>query len=84
MINASGRDPKGMLMPIHDWTRVESGIFHDFHGYWIQLIKAALNAGLLPPEYYALAEQVAVGVQPDVIALKDRAADSANRLGDAA
>lgn len=22
-------------MPIHDWTRVEAGIFHDFHHAWI-------------------------------------------------
>jgi hypothetical protein len=40
-------------MPIHDWTRVEAGIFHDFHGLWIQVIKLALNDGLLPPDYYA-------------------------------
>src|SRR5438309_561880 len=24
----------GRLMPIHDWTRVEAGIFHDFHHSW--------------------------------------------------
>jgi hypothetical protein len=22
-------------MPIHDWTEVEAGIFHDFHVAWI-------------------------------------------------
>lgn len=63
-------------MPIHDWTRVEAGIFHDFHGLWIQVIKLALNDGLLPPEYYALSEQVAVGVEPDVVAWKDRSVDN--------
>jgi hypothetical protein len=43
-------------MPIHDWTRVEAGIFHDFHHAWIEELKRVLNRGILPPEYYALAE----------------------------
>ena len=46
-------------MPIHDWTRVPAGIFHHFHGRWIAAICDALNEGLLPGDYYALAEQVA-------------------------
>lgn len=54
-------------MPIHDWTRVDAGIFHDFHHEWISTIKRALNAGVLPPEYYALAEQIAGGFGPDVL-----------------
>ncbi len=57
-------------MPIHDWTRVEAGIFHDFHHEWISTIKRALNAGLLPPEYYALAEQITGGLGPDVLTLE--------------
>jgi hypothetical protein len=44
-------------MPVHDWTRVEAGIFHDFHTVWIGTIRNALNEGLLPEGYYALAEQ---------------------------
>ena len=44
-------------MPLHDWSRVESGIFHDFHTAWITEIRNKLNAGLLPENYYALAEQ---------------------------
>ena len=35
-------------MPIHDWTRVDAGIFHDFHLSWIAEIKRSLNRGLLP------------------------------------
>src|SRR5688572_13910394 len=63
-------------MPIHDWSRVDAGIFHDFHHAWIEEIKRALNAGLLPPEYYALAEQHAAGFGPDVLTLQDdRAAE---------
>src|SRR6059058_1089932 len=57
-------------MPIHDWTRVEAGIFHDFHHAWIEEIKRALNAGLLPHDYYALAEQHAAGFGPDVLTLQ--------------
>ncbi len=57
-------------MPVHDWTRVDAGIFHDFHHGWIEEIKRALNRGLLPPEYYALAEQVAGGLGPDVLTLQ--------------
>ena len=59
-------------MPVHDWTRVEAGIFHDFHHAWIEEIKRALNGGLLPDDYYALAEQHAAGLAPDVLALQER------------
>lgn len=57
-------------MPIHDWTRVEAGIFHDFHHAWIEEIKRALNRSVLPPDYYALAEQFAAGFGPDVLTLQ--------------
>jgi hypothetical protein len=43
-------------MPVHDWTRVTAGIFHDFHHERISTIKRALNAGLLPAGSYALAQ----------------------------
>src|SRR5438477_10273331 len=56
-------------MPVHDWTRVEPGIFHDFHHEWISTIRRALNDGLLPADYYALAEQQAAGFGPDVLTL---------------
>ena len=60
-------------MPMHDWTRVEAGIYHDFHHEWISEIKRALNRGLLPEDYYALAEQQAAGFGPDVLqSLMDR------------
>ena len=38
-------------MPVHDWTRVEAGIFHDFHTVWIGGLRTALNRALLPPGY---------------------------------
>ena len=43
-------------MQVHDWTRVEAGIYHDFHTAWIIHLKEALK-GILPRGYYALAEQ---------------------------
>ena len=57
-------------MPVHDWTKVPAGIFHDFHHGWIFAIKDALNKGLLPAEYYALAEQYAGTYGPDVLTLQ--------------
>ena len=57
-------------MPIHDWTRVDAGIFHDFHQGWIQEIKRALNAGLLPSDHYALCEQYGAGFEADVLTLR--------------
>jgi hypothetical protein len=35
-------------MPVHDWARVDAGIFHHFHVAWIDEIARALNRGLLP------------------------------------
>jgi hypothetical protein len=57
-------------MPIHDWTRVYAGIFHDFHHAWIEETKRTLNRGLLPRGYYALAEQITGGFGPDVLTLQ--------------
>ena len=58
-------------MPIHDWTRVSAGTFHAFHLCWIAEIQGALNDGVLPPDYYALAEQASGLVVPDVLTLQD-------------
>jgi hypothetical protein len=51
-------------MPVHDWTRVSAGIFHHNHFEWIGDLSRQLNRGLLPPDYYALAEQLAGGLGP--------------------
>lgn len=56
-------------MPVHDWTRVDAGIFHDFQVGWIPEIRTALNGGLLPEGYYALAEQHAGRSIADVLTL---------------
>jgi hypothetical protein len=57
-------------MPVHDWGRVEAGIFHDFHHAWIEELRRALNNGVLPEDYYAMAEQQAAGFGPDVLTLQ--------------
>jgi Protein of unknown function (DUF4058) len=57
-------------MPIHDWTRVSAGTFHHFHQAWIVEISRILNSGRLPPGFYALAEQIAGGLGPDVLTLE--------------
>ncbi len=59
-------------MPVHDWKRVPAGIFHHFHHDWISELARALNAGLLPDEYYAMAEQQAAGFGPDVLTLQGK------------
>jgi hypothetical protein len=56
-------------MPVHDWTRVEDGIFHAFHVAWVPEIQKTLNGGLLPQGFYALAEQHAGHSIADVLTL---------------
>jgi Protein of unknown function (DUF4058) len=61
-------------MPIHDWSRVDAGIFHVFHQRWIGTICDVLNEELLQDDYYALPEQWAGGRNPDVLTLRERTA----------
>ena len=49
---------------------MKRGIFHHFHLTWISAISKELNAGLLPPDYYALAEQIVSNLGPDVLTLR--------------
>src|SRR5947209_4209537 len=58
-------------MPVHDWTRVSDGTFHDFHYSWVLEIKRALKRGLLPKGYYVMAEQLGGDLSaPDVLTLQ--------------
>ena len=82
---APGPGVESTSMPIHDWTRVDAGIFHHFHQRWIGALTDVLNQRLLPSEYYALAEQQGAGFEPDVLTLKsssltDRADDEASAV----
>src|SRR5436190_16425450 len=56
-------------MAVHDWRRVDAGTFHAFHLAWLGQFQAALNGGLLPSGFYALAEQHAGTTIPDVLTL---------------
>jgi hypothetical protein len=56
-------------MPVHDWTRVQAGLFHDFHNAWIIELRNILNGGLLPEGYYALGEQHAGRWVTDILTL---------------
>src|SRR5438034_5725663 len=56
-------------MPIHDWTRVDAGLFHDFHQDWTIELRRSLNAGRLPPGFMALTDQQVGGLIPDVLTL---------------
>ena len=63
-------------MPIHNWGRIDHGIFHYFHQAWTIEISYALNGGILPSGYFALAEQVVGGPIPDVVTLQRQPHDS--------
>jgi hypothetical protein len=60
-------------VPVHDWSRVSAGIFHDFHQAWITALRDILNEGGLPEGYYAMAEKVAGHPHPDVLTLEEYA-----------
>jgi hypothetical protein len=60
-------------MPVHDWTRVDAGLFHAFHQTWTVTLCRGLNAGVLPTDYFALPEQNASGPIPDVLTLRLKA-----------
>jgi hypothetical protein len=59
-------------MPVHDWSRVDANLFHDFHQAWTMSIRNALNSGLLPLGFSALVEQHAAGLVPDVLTVERR------------
>ena len=44
-------------MPIHDWTRVDAGLFHAFRFAWVCRIADRLNESQLPDDMYALIER---------------------------
>jgi hypothetical protein len=68
-------------MPIHDWTRVPAGLFHDFHQSWAGELRKALNSGIMPDGYYAYVEQKLGGPEPDVIAV-DAGGSKKSKRGD--
>ncbi len=59
-------------MPLHDWTRVPSGLFHHFHQDWTIETARTLNRGRLPKGVAALVELRAGPKEPDVLAIESR------------
>ena len=58
-------------MPLHDWTKVNSGIFHHFHQGWCWELGHALNRnGVMPKNLAALVEQKHGFKEPDVVAVE--------------
>ena len=57
-------------MPLHDWTKVNSGLYHHFHQVWMVEISRALNRGKLPKNLSALVEQRTGFKQPEAVAVE--------------
>jgi hypothetical protein len=57
-------------MPVHNWLPVPVGLYHHFHQSWAVILAEGLNNGVLPAGYFALVDQRAIGLIPDVLALK--------------
>jgi hypothetical protein len=57
-------------MPLHDWTRVQSGLFHHFHQGWAWEIGRSLNRGRLPPGLSAHVEQRSGPKEADVVTVE--------------
>ncbi len=68
-------------MAIHDWSRVDVGVFHDFHLVWIGRLKGILNEELLPRPFYAIAEPLLGEAEPGVIALHTQTEPSSSPPG---
>src|SRR5262245_61370653 len=59
-------------MPLHDWTRVPSGLFHHVHQDWSIQLARELNRGRPPKGLSALVEQMAGPRESDVLAIEGR------------
>ena len=63
-------EDQGRFMAIHHWVlRVEAGYFIISIRRGFMPTARALNAGILPADYYALGEQHAAGFEPDALTL---------------
>ena len=70
-------------MPLHDWTRVPSGLFHHFHQFWAMEICRKLNRGRLPRGLSALVEQRSGPKETDVLTVELAAPDESAQGGTA-
>jgi hypothetical protein len=53
-----GRSWYTVTMSLHDWSRVDAGVFHHFHFFWIAQLTEMLTDGLLPEGFDAMVERV--------------------------
>jgi hypothetical protein len=65
-------------MPIHDWSRVPHGTFHDVHQSWMVALRNTLNRGVLPRGYFAAVEQRAPTREADLLALRSPSGPETN------
>ncbi len=65
-------------MPMHDWTTVKAGVYHNFHLRWIAAIMDRLNGGLLPAGFFAMAEQIIGRPEGDIVTLNTGARSKTN------
>jgi hypothetical protein len=70
-------------MPLHDWTRVPSGLFHHFHQGCAWEIARSLNRGRLPPGLSALVEKRSGPKEADVLTVELAAPDESAQGGTA-
>src|SRR5262249_21722775 len=62
---------RGDAMPMHDWTRVPAGTYHDFHCKWLADLSNRLNTGLLPDDHESRVEAVLTGTTGDNVVLRE-------------
>jgi hypothetical protein len=55
-------------MPVHGWTRVDAGVFLDFHTMWLVSLRNAIKR-VLPAGYTVMTEQKAMDYELDILAL---------------
>jgi hypothetical protein len=63
-------DLEDQAMPIHDWTKVDAGIFHHFHHSWIHETKRALNRVVESRGCYTLLEHDPTRFRPELQAIR--------------
>lgn len=69
-------------MPIHEWSRIPPGLYSDLHNAWTTEIRNALNGGVLPAKFYAVAEQVVGPFGPDVLSLQATEEHPSEQVGE--
>jgi len=65
-------------MPVHDWTQLSAGDFHDFHQGWIAGIRSKLNTDVLPETHYAQLERIPSRFSPEMDGIVEEVSSSGN------